>query len=99
MSLKKAENGNFRAQMESFQWFKHPKCDVKNFAWIKFRESAIPNVIASFNFAKMAKIAKFNLAKIYLIIVCIMDQVLYILVTFYAFCTAGFYKMKDDFHS
>ena len=34
MDLKTAENGNFWAQMESFDWFRNPKCDVKNFAWI-----------------------------------------------------------------
>ena len=29
MSLKTAENDNFWAQMESFDWFLHPKCDFK----------------------------------------------------------------------
>ena len=31
MSLKTAENGNFRAQMESFDWFLNQKCDFKKF--------------------------------------------------------------------
>ena len=58
MSLKTAENRNFWTQMDSFDWFLHPKFDVKNFAWIEFRESAISHVFASFNFAKMAKMAR-----------------------------------------
>ena len=67
ISLKSAENGYFWAQMESFDRFFHPKCDIKIFAVIYFRESAISHVFANFNFVKMAKnreIAKFNLAKI-----------------------------------
>ena len=39
MSLKTAENGNFWAQLESFDWFLHPKCDIKNFVWINMASS------------------------------------------------------------